>query len=358
MDSSLNTTEAKLDLLLKQSVRFSFFQALRSIESCHAELPRIGHGFSPSHERYRIRQSADLAFAPSTIDRASQDEQGNISIDQRFFGLLGPSGPLPLHWTEMIRNRGRHASDETLQAFLDIFHHRMASLFYRAWSSARAAIQRDRPRQDRFAMYLAAFSGNGMRNGRGRDAWDDDSKNYFAGHLASLRRNGEGLASMIESVVKVPVTIKPFALRWLPLSCQERTRLAARKSSFAKKCTANSLGQSAVLGERVPDRQGLIEVRLGPMGYSSFERLMPHLPERDILRAVVRTHSGTSIDAIFRPVLRKEEVPRLQLGVLGQIGRNAWIQSRPIEHDRDDYRFDTCRAGSTYNSREAVGAIT
>ena len=140
-ESLLQSSDPHLQLLLKQSVRYSFFQAMRQIETTYSSMPRVGYSSSPSQEPFRIQQPADLAFAPTAIDSVSENLDGKISIEQRFFGLLGPSGPLPLHLTEIVRNRSRHANDSALQSFLDIFHHRMASLFYRAWSSARPAVQ-------------------------------------------------------------------------------------------------------------------------------------------------------------------------------------------------------------------------
>ncbi len=352
-ESLLQSSDPHLQLLLKQSVRYSFFQAMRQIETTYSSMPRVGYSSSPSQEPFRIQQPADLAFAPTAIDSVSENLDGKISIEQRFFGLLGPSGPLPLHLTEIVRNRSRHANDSALQSFLDIFHHRMASLFYRAWSSARPAVQRDRPKQDRFGMFLGALVGVGMRNGRDGDAWLDESKRYFAGRLGSLHRNTEGLTSMVESVVNTPVCIEPFSLRWLPLSTQERTKLGGKPKNSSTGFASNCLGRTTVLGQRVADRQSHIDMRLGPMSYSDFHRILPGSSQCTELRAVIRTHLGSGMDAIIRPILQKEEVPPIRLGSSGQLGRNAWVYSKPIDRDRDDYCFSTSSINS-HCSTESV----
>ena len=100
LDSVLSHQEPNLQLLLKQSVRYSFFQAMRQIETSFPELPRVGCAASPNQESFRIQQPADLAFAPNTIDSIKENGEGKLAVEQRFFGLLGPSGPLPLHLTE------------------------------------------------------------------------------------------------------------------------------------------------------------------------------------------------------------------------------------------------------------------
>ncbi|MEQ1830288.1 MAG: type VI secretion system baseplate subunit TssG, partial [Pirellula sp.] len=322
MNVVTNESINELQPLIKRPQAYSFFQALREIEVAHPDLPRIGHAASPRHEAFRIGQPADLGFAPSTIDSVVNQGDRHLSIEQRFFGLLGPSGPLPIHLTEIVRNRNRHASDDTLQSFLDIFHHRMAVLFYRAWSSARPTTQRDRPSQDRFAIYISALAGLGLRNARHRDAWQDDSKQYFAGHLASSRRNAEGLQSILGELIAAPVSIKPFSLRWLTLANSDTTRIGVAKNSLAGH--TNCLGKTAVLGRRVADRQSQFDVEIGPVTYDTYEKLLPGAPQRDVVQAVVRNYSGQSMDGCFRPLLRKDQVPRVKLGTLGRLGRNAW----------------------------------
>ena len=61
-----------------------------------------------------------------------------------FMGLFGPNAPLPLHITDYARDREANAKDETLTAFLNVFHHRLISLFYRAWAVNQKAADLDR----------------------------------------------------------------------------------------------------------------------------------------------------------------------------------------------------------------------
>ncbi|WP_313651069.1 type VI secretion system baseplate subunit TssG, partial [Pseudomonas soli] len=69
---------------------------------------------------------------------------------------------LPLHLTEYMRERQRNHADPTSKRFLDVFHHRLLSLFYRAWAEARPTVSHDRPGDDYWAARLAALSGRGQ----------------------------------------------------------------------------------------------------------------------------------------------------------------------------------------------------
>jgi type VI secretion system protein ImpH len=74
--------------------------------------------------------------------------------------MLGPNGPLPIHFTEITRERSDHRHDHTLDDFLNIFHHRAFTQFYRAWFSAQSVVSLDRPEEERFSFYVASLSGH------------------------------------------------------------------------------------------------------------------------------------------------------------------------------------------------------
>jgi type VI secretion system protein ImpH len=326
------------------ATRYSFFQAMRDLEIANSDFPRIGHALSPTRETVRVKQSSELGFAPHTISRIDFNESGVAELEQRFIGLLGPGGPFPLHLSELVRNRTRHAGDEALQSFLDLFHHRIATLFYRAWSSSRAIVQNDRPDDDRWQSYLASLVGIGFRSSWNRDAWSDADKTFFSGHLAGLRRNREGLESIVQSVLNVKTQVQPFALRWLPLPLKERTSLKRN----------NQLGRSCVLGERIPDRQGNIDIKIGPLEQRKFCSFLPGSESRKILRDVVRGHSGVALDARVTVSVVRNQGDAVSLGKAGLLGRTAWISSRDSTQIRDDYSFDLNAVAKESDSKHAI----
>src|SRR5262249_19496872 len=146
-------------------------------------------------------------------------------LEQRFFGLLGPNGPLPLHITEYARERLLHHKDATLARFLDLFHHRLGLFFYRAWAEARPTVHQDRPAEDRFTVYVGSLAGHGLSRSRDRDSVPDHAKRFFVAHLARGPKNAEGLASILEGFFRLPVRVEQLAVGWLDLPRDQRTEL-------------------------------------------------------------------------------------------------------------------------------------
>lgn len=66
----------------------------------------IGTARRPQAELFRLRQSPSLTFAPREIADVKQ-ANGRLKIRLLGLGMFGPNGPLPIHVTEIARERER-----------------------------------------------------------------------------------------------------------------------------------------------------------------------------------------------------------------------------------------------------------
>ena len=121
-------------------VRASLMAALKQLEADELLQQPLGEGSSRREEPVQITQVAHMNFAPSDVRIIAKLQSGRVRIEQYAFGLLGPNGPLPLHITQEALSRSLE-KDHGMTAFLDLFHHRLASLFYRAWADAEPTAQ-------------------------------------------------------------------------------------------------------------------------------------------------------------------------------------------------------------------------
>ena len=310
---------------------FDFFQALRRIEGLWPELPRLGMGLRPAEEPVRVSQEVSMAFAPSTLSAFEEPERGGPPrLEQRFFGLLGPNGPLPLHLTEYTRDRLLHHDDPTLARFLDLFHHRLALLFYRAWAQSRPTVQHDRPAEDRFALYVGALAGYASAATQDRDTVPDHAKRFFVGHLARSAKNAEGLASILQGFFGLPARVEQLTLGWLALPPEEQTVLGRGPDAAAP------LGVGVILGPRARDVQTRFRIVLGPMDLDRYHDFLPGGRSLDRVVDWVRNYVGYEFDWQLQLVLAREEVPGILLGREGKLGWTTWLGARPSPTDADD----------------------
>jgi type VI secretion system protein ImpH len=245
-----------------------------------------------------------------------------------FFGLFGPNGPLPLHLTSQAFERIR-GGDPTLAAFADLFHHRLLSLFYRAWADAQPAVQFDRPTSDRFAVYVGSTFGLASPGLRDRDAMPDLAKLHYAGRLAHATKNEDALRDVLADFFGLPVAVEPFAGEWLHLPLEWSCRLGESEET-------GTLGRTLTVGSRVWEVQHRFRVRLGPLRLDDYVSLMPGSDRHSRLAAIVRNVVGDALSWELVLVLLRDEVPALRLGGSGRLGLTTWLSSRTPDRDPDD----------------------
>lgn len=316
--------DAFLRALQEQPHAFDFYQALRRLECAYRQWPRLGTAARPAEEPVRFGQALSLTAAPATLSHFEPARGARPAhLYNYFFGVLGPNGPLPLHLTEYAKQRAHLSNDRSLVAFLDLFHHRMLSLFYRAHSGADPVTQHDRPQADRFAAYVASIVGLGLPSLRERDAISDNTKLYYAGLFAPHTKNAEGLRALLEDYFEVKVQIEQFVGEWVPLPAAQAWRLGQAPKRASP--LMGRLASSALVGTRVWLRQHRFRIALGPLRHDQFQSLLPGTPGFMRVTALVRSYIGDELKWDMRLTVADEAIRPAQLGSGAQLGRTSWL---------------------------------
>lgn len=318
---------AHIDRLAEAPEKYHFFHALRVLEAAHPDAPRIGEARRPREDAVRHGQEAELHFPPSSIAeyKAPKGKKPGV-LTNRFFGLFGPNGPLPLHLTEYARARLRHHRDPTLVGFANMLTHRLTTLFYRAWRSGQPAPSFDRGDSDGIERKVAAVGGFHGTHLRKIDDLPDVAKRHFAGLLSQGPKNAEGLQSMIQAFFGARVEVEEFVGCWLELEPSDRWQMGGPAV----------LGRTASIGERVWTRSAKFRLRIGPLGYDEYQRLLPGGTSLARLRAIVRNYVGDALDWDVNLVLRASDVPDAKLGETVRLGQTGWIGAKDTTKDADD----------------------
>jgi type VI secretion system protein ImpH len=324
------STEELLRALEQAPYQFDFFDVLRRFECAHPAVMRLGRAPRPCDEPIRLGQEPSLEFSPSTLASfvpSAADKPPRLSV--HFLGLLGPNGPLPIHLTDYARDRVRNAGDLALVRFLDVFHHRILALFYRAWADAQPTVSLDRPTEDRFATYLGSLLGLGMPSLRDRDEFPDRAKLFFAGRFAAQQRNCEGLTAIVGAFFGLPVKVEEFVGEWLVLPKEARWRLG-------RSSRAGVLGQTTVAGARTWQRQSKFRIEFSPLGEIDFHSLLPGGARLRQLVALVRNYIGDSLNWDVRLHLEDRVTRPFRLDQSARLGWTSWLGRCPQGKRRQD----------------------
>jgi type VI secretion system protein ImpH len=325
------------DRLFAEPYSFEFFQAVRLLQLFYPNRANVGFFQAPRLETVRFGTRPSLSFPASQLYTLGAEETGRPPdpgappvMRVNFMGLVGPSGLLPLYYTELVADRAS-VRDRTLRDFLDIFNHRIISLFYRAWEKYRFAVPFERGEDDKFSSYLLSIVGLGLPSLQHRQILDDHEYLYYGGLLAQQPRSAEGLELMLQDYFGVPVKVEQFLGAWYRLSEDAQCNLDDAEED------SQQLGFGAVVGDEIWDPQSHARIALGPL---SLERYLDFLPTGTAfkpLRDMVRFYAGDELDFEAQLILRKEETPACQLGGQDgprpQLGWLSWAKTVPMKAD-------------------------
>ncbi|MET3494821.1 type VI secretion system protein ImpH [Variovorax boronicumulans] len=320
---------------LRQSPwKFGFFALLRRLGAFHAAHPPIGLASRPQEEPFRLGQTAALIFAPREIAGAAlpgdassptsgtaHSRMGNNPalpmVRVYGLGLLGPNGPLPLHYTELVRDRTENHNDSTLADFLDLFHHRYLTHMYRAWAQSQAAAGLDRAEDEVFSRYIARLTGHDPLEIRD-SVLPAHARLAASTHLCREARNPDGLAATLAQFFAVPVQLQEFVLHWIRIDAEDQSLLGRARASSV-------MGIGAMAGEVVADRQNKFRLVLGPLSLGQYLRFTPQGEDLALLVEWVRGFVGYEFVWEVELRVRNDSTPPARLDDTEKLGWSTWL---------------------------------
>ncbi|QGZ64376.1 type VI secretion system baseplate subunit TssG [Paraburkholderia acidisoli] len=295
------------------------FLALVRRINANVAIDPVGRALLARTENFRLGQKPSLIFAPSEVAQA-QVKNGKLHIRLYSLGMLGPDGPLPSQVTETAREREELRNDPTLSNFLDLFHHRAFSLFYRAWAWSQPTVSLDRADNDYFSSWIAALQGYPHR--ASQSSLPDHARLSFTPRLVRQGRNPDGLRSAIAHYFSVPVEIVGNVLQWTPIEPDNVGRLGEERQGAC-------MGMGARLGQMVPIRMNHFHIVIGPLDIEPYQRLMPQGADLLKLRDLVRAFVGVEYGWELQLTLKHQAATPTLLGETQKLGWTSWLGDSP-----------------------------
>jgi type VI secretion system protein ImpH len=330
------TRPAELDLkrkMLEEGYLFDFFRLVHLLETWLGRPVPLGRGGPFRAEGLRLQPDPSLVFSPADVRRveepaaADQGEEKHRPVPWQyrivvnFMGLYGVASPTPVYLTELIGFTDVDAGE--LTDFLDLFNHRILSLFYRAWLKYRYPWRYEPGGLDEVSGHLLSFIGLADPAVRARTGLPTSRLLRYLGLLSLHTRPPVGLKLMVsDHFGGVQTRVEERIFRWVTIPPEGRNRLGAANST---------LGVDLSVGERVPDRAGKFRLSIGPLLFAEY---LGFLPDRAKFREACllsRLWVGERFDYDVELVVRRDEIPEMQMaeGSVARLGWTSWVTSSP-----------------------------
>lgn len=298
--------------------RFDFFQAVRLLQHARRDGMAVGESSIWGGEAVEFAGNIGFAFAPSDIKSIQFDDtlEKPSRMVVHHLALAGAFGPLPATFGERLLD-GSRRGDPQLLRFLDIFHHRLIALLFRARQLSRPALRHDAPWRHPSAGFLFALIGMATKGQRRRLDVPDQALLGFVGLLAGSKRSSHGLNRLVSEHFRVKVCVREHVGKWSPLAPSQRTVLGRAGQN-------NRLGTTTIVGKRAWNQAAGLRLEIGPLGRKQFAALLPEGNSHKALRALIFFATDRRFEVEIRLSPSPDAISQLRLNA-SRLGHNSWL---------------------------------
>lgn len=319
------------DRLFDEWYKFSFFSAVHLLETLSPDKKKLGSALEPTNEAVRFTVKPGFSFPASDISNLTPGEDdGPATMEVAFMGVIGPSGLLP-HWYNTLALERLRAKDSSFTAFLDLFHHRLISLFYLAWKKHQFPVNFLSGAKDRLSSHLLSLCGLGTPKLTGRIGFAEESLSFYSGLLSRMAPSGSSISETVAHFSGTEAKVEQFVERMIPLADSDLSRLGQANSGLCR---------DFILGQNVWECQTKFRVVLGPMSFQEYIRLMPSGDMHGPTFSLVRYMVGIEYEFEITLCLKREEAPPCILGRSSgcaetRLGWSTWLASPQFRHSEN-----------------------
>lgn len=340
-----------MERLRNAAWEFDFFQAAWLFERYFAGGVAVGQRGPMARERLRFRPDVSLGFPATDVSRVVETNDADNGkpahlLEVTFLGLYGVSTPLPLHYgVDVLRavERGGGAHHEpggghdvhgeaarplgssATRDFLDVFHHRVISLFYRSWLKYRYERMFGSAERDAITHYLRLLIGC-------PDSFDESVLGVppirllrYAGVLTQTPRSATTLEGVLADYWEdIPFKITQFLGQWVPIGEADQNRLGAANSG---------LGVDMTIGDQVYDLGGAFTIEVGPVDWDTYLSLVPGGDRYEQTRDLTRLYCRDPLAFTMQVTLEAGAVPETRLTLddrAGRLGMTTWVRTEEL----------------------------
>lgn len=341
MESQDGTATTWLEELLAGGADgYEFAELVRLLQKSQPGKP-VGTDAMPEDESIRFEPELTLGFPDTEVAGLSRSEN-QYNIYTRFLSMYGSTGVLPWPYTEKLMEScvsGNHA-----KAFLDMFNHRMISLFFRAGAKYRTELleaDSDKRPGGALSRYLQCIVGLGTAGLRGGFPVPTGALLRYSGLLSQRPRSAAGLETILSDLMNgIRVEVKQFVGERVEIPRHDRSSLDAGKP--------RRVGKNMLVGQSCYRPQAGFQVRLKKLNLATFLELLPGTRGNTAVFEIIRLFSGPEHRYSVQLEIEKSEVPRCRLARCGKVeprlGWSTWLLGRRPAGEDGKVKLHSSRA--------------
>lgn len=345
---------AVIERLFREPYRFDYFQAVRVLDlwlrrrgvAAQDVAPRFlrfenstSLGFPASQLEAIVTEPRDIAHdAPALAAAVQSSALQAIRVRPAFMGLLSGTGVLPVHYTERIAEHELQHKDAGPRAFLDTLSNRSLAQFYEAWKKYRLELHYQGEHEDGFLPLLLDLAGLGQPALRERlrareGGLQEATIGYFAAAIRHRPVSAVQIARVLSDYFAQPVEVEQFVGSYYAVPLPQQSTLGTPSAT---------LGQTALTGARVWQRDLRLRLIVGPLDGAGFDAFLPGGSAASALRTLLSLFTGLTLEYEIELVLRAADVRSVTLGDdhAGRLGWDAYLVDAPQTQDRRDVCYE------------------
>ncbi len=320
-----------IEALLAQAHRTDFFALVALLERLTPSAARVGGDGPPNREALRFRHDPSLGFSAGDVSSASllRVQPDDISerprdvaeITTTFLGLTGAVSPLPLYISAEVATQ--NAGQNIQASFLDIFHHRLLSLFYRLVTRYEYAREATSMLDDVWSRRTLTLAAPALVDRVAESLIPRHKLLKLAPILTRRSRSARDLVLALEETLELApgqVQVQQLIGGFVPIDEAQRMRLSTQTAV---------LGRDAVLGSQAYERASRFRIQLGPMSGSEYPRYSDNGDRIALVREVVTLLVREPLDYDLELLLGDDALPGFSISSQkgARLGRATRLRS-------------------------------
>ena len=284
----------------------NLYRFCQLVEAAAPDNPPLGSTARPGDDAVRFRPHPGMGFPASELKAIEFDEehpQRLATVRTRLLGLYGVDSPLPTTYLDDIAQR--REGHEALEAFLDIFNHRIFTQFYRIWRKYSYPATFEAGGTDGTSQCLLGLIGLGIPGTANHIA---TPVSRFLALLSVMRlptRNAEGISALVKLLApNTQARVTPHWPRKVPL---------AQPASLSKERPV-SLSQGTPLGAVGADANSQVRLELVTEDLAEAQGWLPGGQLHTDLLVLLRVYLGWRCTAKLQLTLPVKCLPKPVLG--------------------------------------------